>query len=320
VKLEGFADVKELGLRFNLVSLLPTGSLVLFVLALRASGAPGQAPDLQEAFAALKSLSGGQLVALFVFVLIVSLLLHPLQISLVRLLEGYWGDSALGRTLSAIGIEVHRRRQARLQNLIRQTPMTTHDQRRRQSAISQLRSAYPPKLQRLLPTRLGNALRAAEDRAGQRYGLLTVTILPRLYPYLSERFAAAFADLRNQLDVAVRLCVMLLLATLISALMLIGYGWWLVLPVATGTLSWISYRAAVRAALNYGQGLHVAFDLHRFDLLRALHYPLPPNLAMERAFNRKLSDFFDRQLGMDQQPYQHIPPPETYGQPGSSDR
>jgi hypothetical protein len=71
---------------------------------------------------------------------------------------------------------------------------------RQHFAISQLRLAYLPKPKRLLPTRLGNALRAAEDRAGQRYGLLTVTILPRLYPYLSERVRRPC----NQLDVAVR--------------------------------------------------------------------------------------------------------------------
>jgi hypothetical protein len=36
--------------------------------------------------------------------------------------------------------------------------------------------------------------------------------MPRLYPYLSERFAAVFIDRCKQLDVAVRFCTVLALA------------------------------------------------------------------------------------------------------------
>jgi hypothetical protein len=144
----------------------------------------------------------------------------------------------------------------------------------------------------LLPTRLGNTLRAAEDEAGQRYGLATVTMWPRLYPYLTERFAQVVDDARNQLDLTVRLCAVLALASLISAVLLVAHGPWLVVPAVTGLLAWVAYRAAVRSAANYGETLQQAFDLHRFDMLRGLHYPLPTNPVEEWAFNQRLSQFF----------------------------
>jgi hypothetical protein len=40
-----------------------------------------------------------------------------------------------------------------------------------------------------------------------------------------------------------------------------------------------------------GQALEPAFDLHRFDLLTALHLPLPPNLVREVTANQELSEF-----------------------------
>jgi hypothetical protein len=49
--------------------------------------------------------------------------------------------------------------------------------------------------------------------------------------------------------------------------------------------------AALAVAAAYGQALEAAFDLHRFDLLTALHLPLPANLTGEVAANQELSRF-----------------------------
>jgi hypothetical protein len=100
------------------------------------------------------------------------------------------------------------------------------------------------------------------------------------------------SDRRNQLDVAVRFCIVLALAAVIAAALLLPNGGrWHLLPLGIIALAWISYQAAVRAAASYGQALFVAFDLHRFDMIRALHYPLPNSRAEELAFNERLTDF-----------------------------
>jgi hypothetical protein len=313
LNVEGLTGVstKELGLRFNIVSLLPNATLVLFGLALIASGAPGQAPSLDKVLAAVDNLSAGRVAAMLALVLIVSLILHPFQFSLVQLLEGYWDGTGLGRALGALGKELHRRRRQRLEFLVQQgseegegdeedqVEEEVEESSEGKQATEGLRQ-YPDHT-RLLPTMLGNTLRAAEDEAGARYGLPTIAAMPRLYPYLSDRFAAVYVDRRNQLDVAVRFSAVLMLATVLSAAMLwANGGWWRIVPLGTAVLAWVSYQAAVRAAANYGQALFVAFDLHRFDMLQALHYPLPVSLNDELAFNERLTKFLTQDVGLDE--------------------
>jgi hypothetical protein len=80
----------------------------------------------------------------------------------------------------------------------------------------------------------------------------------------------------------------------------------------TAVSSWIAYRAAVRAAVAHGRQLYVAFDLHRFDLLRSLHLPLPPSPEAEVQINKDLSTFFGRwdEVGA------HLPVESYEHQPG----
>jgi hypothetical protein len=54
----------------------------------------------------------------------------------------------------------------------------------------------------------------------------------------------------------------------------------------------VAYRAAVRTARTYGVTLGLAFDLHRFDMLKALHHPLPANPTQELLLNRRITRFF----------------------------
>jgi hypothetical protein len=277
--------------RFGNVSMLPNLALVLLVLALLAGGAPAEPPNAEQILSTLDRLSLVRVAAVVALVVIVSLILHPFQFSLVRLLEGYWDATRFGRAIGGLGRAFHRRRRQRLEQAVLMEPETPAQMERLQQAAERL--AQYPSEERLLPTKLGNTLRAAEDEAGARYGLPTVVTMPRLYPYLSDRFAAVYTDRRNQLDVAVRFCVVLVLATVIAfGLLAANGGLWLLLPLLTGLLAWTSYQGAVRAAAAYGQALFVAFDLHRFDMLKALHYPLPANLDDELNLNQRVAEFF----------------------------
>jgi hypothetical protein len=292
------AATKDLGVRFRFVSLLPVTVLALYVLALVWSGAPGKSPDLQQVLARAKHVEGWTAVLLALTVVIVALIAEPLQVTLVRLLEGYWGESRAGRLLAAPGKAFHRARRNRLDRIQRQPggarPASVAA---REEAARKLRS-YPP-TGAMLPTKLGNLLRAAENRAGSRYGLDAITVWPRLYPLLADKVTAVLDDLRDQLDIAARFCVVFLLATVFSVACLAGHGWWLI--VAAGTLAGaaLSYRAALGAGVAYGQAMEAAFDLHRFDLLTALHLPLPADLTSEVKANQQLSRFL-------RQPYEYM--------------
>jgi hypothetical protein len=156
----------------------------------------------------------------------------------------------------------------------------------------------------VMPTRLGNALRAAELRAGEPYGLDAVVAWPRLYPLLSEPVRALVDGQRDALDLNARFCAVFAAAAVIAAALLAAHGWWLLVAVGCLVLAWLAYRSAVAAAIAYGEGIRTAVDLHRFSLLQALHLPLPATPEEERALNGKVSRFLLQGVPLDA-PYQH---------------
>jgi len=206
---------KDLGVRFRLVSLLPTVVLGLFALALAWSGAPGSPPDVSRVVAQAKGVTGWAGFLLALTLLVAALIIEPFQLTLVRAFEGYWGESRIGRLLAAPGKAFHRARRDRLDRIQQRGGSDRQaSAAAREDAARKLR-AYPP-ADALLPTKLGNLLRAGEHRAGSRYGLDAVTMWPRLYPMLSDKLTTGLNDFRDQLDLAVRFCSVFLAATVIS--------------------------------------------------------------------------------------------------------
>jgi hypothetical protein len=284
------AATSDLGVRFRFVSLLPVAVLTLYVLALAWSGAPASSPSVGRAVMHARHVAGWEAVLLAVAVVVVALIAEPLQVTLVRLLEGYWGQSRVGRLLAAPDLAFHRARRGRLDRAQRRSPGDPVSAlAAREEAARKLR-AYPPEAA-ILPTMLGNVLRSAEGRAGSRYGLDAIVVWPRFYPLLSDKVTAVLDDLRDQLDLAARFCVVFGIATVISVVFLAAHGWWLTAAAVTLAGALLSYRAALAAAAAYGQAVEAAFDLHRFDLLTALHLPLPADLTGEVAANQELSRF-----------------------------
>jgi len=298
---------KDLGLRFNVVSLLPAGALVLFVFGLLASGAPEHAPDIHRLSKRVASLDAWQASAAFLALIAFTLVIQPLQLSLVRLLEGYWGGSRLGRLLAAPGLWLAGRRRSALEKATKLSAGGEPTAPQAEATVAATRSlerAFPPQNE-LLPTQLGNVLRAAENRAGGRYGLLTVVTWPRLYPLLPEKTAAIVDDQRDQLDLSARFCAFCLLGAVVSLGLLATHGIWLLVPAGALVLGWICYRAAIAAALQYGVGLETAYDLHRLELLRALHLRLPTDSESERTTNETLSTFLLQGPGLAEPEYEY---------------
>ena len=54
----------------------------------------------------------------------------------------------------------------------------------------------------------------------------------------------------------------------------------------------LAYNAAVQAALAYAEAVHVAFDLHRADLLTALRMEPPGRQDAERVLNEQWCDLW----------------------------
>ena len=79
---------------------------------------------------------------------------------------------------------------------------------------------------------------------------------------------------------------------------------WLLVAAGWLMLAWLAYRAAVAAAIAYGESIRTAVDLHRFTLLQAFHLPLPATPEEERALNARLSRFLLQGVPLDA-PYRH---------------
>ncbi|MEV5849343.1 hypothetical protein AB0M32_46025 [Streptomyces sp. NPDC051985] len=227
---------------------------------------------------------------------LLSLLLQPFQVRAVRVLEGYWDRWSATARLAGVLAEVQRRRYVSLREKAAGIDPVAVDARRRLAAR--------PPVEVLLPTALGNALRAGELSAGERYGLTTLSSWPRIHMQVSPRMSEALRSTRDALDTAVNLCWSFLALTVVLAFALCDEPRLIWLPLGSLVVSAIAYKGAVIAAQAYSGLMHVVFDLHRFDLLEALHHPLPVGRKDEEHLFGQVSRFFAGSVTSDL-PYEH---------------
>lgn len=225
------------------------------------------------------------LVGALILITVPAYLLMPLTRPTVRFYEGYW-PRWLYRHFASMPRWGERAAYERMDEDFGKAE-EDGDGPRFNELQAELFYGYP-KRERLMPTRLGNALRAAEDYSKDAYGggMDTVFWWPRLWPLLPEK-------VQEEVEEALTPMVALLNFTSLVAIVSIGGSLYLgglgfqregALVLAGGVvLAFISYRAAVAQAQSYGERIRSAVDLYRFDLLRSLHQPLPETLDDEIA-------------------------------------
>lgn len=308
-----------IGRYFSVAVLIPATVLVTYLAALIGTGAltgnfrPSELPTVVMAW----GLSGlGWLVAASV---VTGLCLHPLTYSFTQVLEGYWGVGRLRLLLTEHHVRRHRRRIFRLHDMLRtaeeawigpvEIPETaTPDEKsrlhgqavelakarlsrpqgdpllrpflEREAARIEL-DAYPTQANRVLPTRLGNALRRMEDSAGVQYGLDAITVAPHLAMTADPGHHASVSGARESLDLLVNLCVVGMSGCVISLVLLADDGLSVAFALAPFSLAWVAYRGAVGAAQEFGATVAAMIDLSRFGLYDALRLPQPESTAAE---------------------------------------
>ncbi len=296
------------GGRFTLVNILPGTLLAVFVFVLYRSHA--FVIDRPVSLSAvLPGKDDTDATIAFVFgTFLLGVLLRPFQVALVQMLEGY-AQPRLLRYLRALAIERHRRIKdtaeirGRILGGVFEQPAETlraaaiHAkiaQRREQLSmrVDKVLDGYPDSDELIMPTRLGNVLRQGEEAAGRPYGLEAMHIYPRMYPSVSELLRG---DISRQLDLiatTASLCVAFLAATVISLPLALRPDVWRITPAVVLLFAAVSYRGAVRASADHALLLATAIDLHRFDMIKALHLRLPETARDELRMNRELTDFF----------------------------
>jgi hypothetical protein len=175
---------------------------------------------------------------------------------------------------------------------------------------------YPQEDENILPTRLGNILRAAEDHSENHYDIDYLIIWPRLAHMCSERFTEEYEDARAKLE------FLLVVSTLAGLFAFAGGTLLLVFEASPlsftavvlggAGIAWLAYTSAVHAAIEYGEKMRASIDLYRLDLLQQLRYPAPRSLAEEQRYWREFGQLFE---GTDRRtPYASPPPPAGDGQ------
>jgi hypothetical protein len=206
---------------------------------------------------------------------------------LVRLYEGYWPQRL--RQWS------QRRVEGRWQRWRKERAEAAKADAARYAALQdRLHHEYPPQAERLLPTQMGNVLRAAEDYATTTYGMDAVFWWPRLASVLPEAVQQGIEDGLTPLLALLNLATLAGLVAIGGAIYLwrsrVG-GWLGGLGILVIGLLFarLCYLGAVTQARTCGQQVRTAVDLHRFDLLKALHQPLPASFQEEQVLWDRLA-------------------------------
>jgi hypothetical protein len=152
--------------------------------------------------------------------------------------------------------------------------------------------AFPGRLNWVMPTRLGNHLRAAETYSFMRYNLDAAVVWPRLRETLPEKFAGRLGDAKTNMDLMIVLTTLALIIGLVWAGIFVfvpdaflAVQKWVAAPIAlvvSISIARVAYLNAAQSALAYGELLKTAFDLYRWDALKSLHLELPKDLASEK--------------------------------------
>jgi hypothetical protein len=147
---------------------------------------------------------------------------------------------------------------------------------------------YPQERSRVMPTRLGNALRGFEDAAGSQYGLDAILTAPYFLLIAPDEHTRYVRDSRQQMDTTISLCIVSFLATIIAVVFLLTDGLWLLVSLVPYALAYVAYRGAVEAAYEYATAVTTVIDLNRFQLYGILRIDAPRDTEEERAANMRL--------------------------------
>jgi hypothetical protein len=311
----------RIGRYFSLTSVLPSLFLVLWVYVLFVGNPWSGSIDFSGVVSAFGSWSISDVAWFLVVTLAAALFTHALQLPITQALEGYWPATGLAGRMQLARVRKYRRDYFRQlhrigrdqDDLERETEEVRESSYPEDSLDDQIRNVlwsesgepfiayilrmqesfrrkdrFPDSAGRILPTRLGNILRRYEDRAGKKYGLDAITVVPHLLMIAPQRHVDYVNDMRQSLDTSVRLCSVSFVATLAAVVALLPTGWWLLLALFPYMLAYLAYRGSVSSATYYGLALCMLIDLDRFALYESLRLPAPSNLRDERQLNYKL--------------------------------
>jgi len=159
---------------------------------------------------------------------------------------------------------------------------------------------FPHEEPLLLPTALGNTIRAFEAYPAVLYGMDAIHGWPRLVGLVPEHMREAIDDSRTRMDAWLNVLVLsVVFLPVFAAVVAFGCAgestacawsapWWLA-PAAAVGLALLAYERAISAAAGWGLWVKAVFDLYQDDLARALGHVLPEEPEQRRLYWTQVS-------------------------------
>lgn len=304
---------QTIGRYFSVVSVVPSSFYVVFVYLLIKSGSWQHPPDWNYAFTSLGHLGLEGVGFLALLSIGLGVIIHPIQFAVVQFFEGYWGPGPISRKLRSQRILHYQRKCWDLEQSGNYAgdkvvdwshgsqEVTSAAQvqfRSQRDEARRIRDTYfPPDFTQIMPTRLGNVMRRAEFQAGSQYGMSSLQVVSHLLLIAPTSHVDYVNDQRSQLDLAVRMTTISLMASATALLFLWPYHLWVLVVAAPYALAYFSYRGSVVAARHYGSAFDTLINLDRFALYQQLHLPPPISTADERETNTRMADLLDHDPG-----------------------
>ena len=245
---------------------------------------------------------GASIIAALLILVFSSIVLDALHFPILRLLEGYWPWPF--KYLGLGSIALRKRYFKKKYNQLRQLKVKegkgelSPAEEQKLTQLETWAHWRPAKAAELLPTALGNILRARERSPERRYGLDAVVCWPRLWSLLPEIVRKNLVVARSSLENLVELWFWGLLFLIWTVwtpwALLVGLLWMI-----------LAYGMALQAAMAYGDLIEAAFDLHRMELYDALGWPRPKNSAEEKRMGTQLTEFLWRGTMPESLEYEH---------------
>lgn len=209
------------------------------------------------------------------FILFAAYLINVFQLGITRLYEGYWDNVPLLSRWGKLRGGYYQRvwdflqentdrlseEIAGLDTNIPETK-TAEEKKERKQKINKLYDElgrferelflfYPPEKASIMPTQVGNVLRASEFYAIKRYGIDAVVAWPRLQSLLPNDFAESLRDAKATLD-------LLLVVTTLAGLFAIGWEIGLAIFTNRWDLFLLASLAWILALLGYSGAMQAA--------------------------------------------------------------
>ena len=232
-------------------------------------------------------LQAAALIAAFIVVVASGQLVRSFGRPVIRLLEGYEppGLGWLFAWVRGSSTKHWNRMSQRFKELADRYEKASSIERHEYARLHlELSTLWPANAEDLMPTRIGNMLRAAETRAAERYGLDLAVVWPAFWLVLPEEAQGRLVETQEMMIDAVTLMLWALLASVawcpLSA--------WTPLALVVALIGYLRLRSATK---GFAAAISACIDVYRLRLYAELRLPPPKGPAAERTTGLLVTQF-----------------------------